>query len=222
MMNNNYMDLGPDSSQLEGTTWWRRDGKDHFTIRDVLMGPEGFSIRTTDGRMLNGDVMDTYIQSEVPINIPKQAPKQNIDVSHLDELGSVKVSETQSLGSLKYDHDVNFQKPQAPKHTLKTEETPQEKTGPTLGESVELAMVDKVFGKFDDSSIDIKLPNDDKTITSIRTITDVLNVDKKFIVQYFEQKLSKYVAEKSAQIVEAWMNQIIPEETPAEKPENKN
>ena len=63
MMNNNYMDLGPDSPQLEGTTWWRRDGKDHFTIRDVLMGPEGFSIRTTDGRMLNGDVMDTYIQS---------------------------------------------------------------------------------------------------------------------------------------------------------------
>ena len=221
MMNNNYMDLGPDSPQLEGTTWWRRDGKDHFTIRDVLMGPEGFSIRTTDGRMLNGDVMDTYIQSEVPINIPKQAPKQKIDVSHLDELGSVKVGETQSLGSLKYDHDVNFQKPQAPKHTPKTGEAVQEQTGRTLGESVELAMVDKVFGKFDDSSIDIKLPNDDKTITSIKTITDVLNVDKKFIVQYFEQKLSKYVAEKSAQIVEAWMNQIIPEETPAEKPENE-
>lgn len=205
MINNNAMDFGPEMPQLEGTTWWKRDGKDHFTIRDVLMGPEGFSIRTTDGRMLNGDVMDTYIQSEVPINIPKQAPKQKIDVSHLDEVNGIDTN----FGSLKYEHDVNFQKPQAPKHTQKVQQdTPKEMEGPKLSDSVELAMVDKVFGKFDDNTINVQLPCDEKIINSINTITNVLNVDKKFIIQYFERKLFKYVTQNSSKIVDEWINEI--------------
>ena len=118
-MNNNFIDFGPGSPELEGTTWWKPDGTDHFTVRDMLISPEGFSVRTTDGRMIRGDIFETYIQSDTPIHISKQAPVQKIDLSKIDELGGVTINSpkaSETLGSLNYEHNVKFKEP-APKHT---------------------------------------------------------------------------------------------------------
>ena len=202
-MNNNFIDFGPDSPELEGTTWWKPDGTDHFTVRDLLMSPEGFSVRTTDGRLINGDVFETYIQSDTPINISRQAPVQKIDLSNIDELGGVTVEQpeqpnvSKNLGSLNYEHDVRFKDP-APKRMSPISQP----------ENMELAMIGKVFSKFDDSSIKIIMPEDIMTISSISTITDILNIDKSVIKEYFTQRLQKFINEKSSEIISTWIDNL--------------
>lgn len=80
---------------IENTTWWKQDGSDHFKVRSVFFDGTGMSIQTYDGRMVNGDILRDYIQSEVPINPPKDPPVQKINRALLmqglseEELGDV-------------------------------------------------------------------------------------------------------------------------------------
>ena len=80
---------------IENTTWWKQDGSDHFKVRSVFFDGTGMSIQTYDGRLINGDALRDYVQSETPVNPPQNPPIQKIDKSLLlqgiteDELGDV-------------------------------------------------------------------------------------------------------------------------------------
>lgn len=78
---------------ISGTTWWSRTGQDHFTVRDVIMDPSsGMMITTTDGRMINMDRMDNYIQSDKPVDFTNRATPR-VDVRGLDNETPVQVEE---------------------------------------------------------------------------------------------------------------------------------
>lgn len=78
---------------ITGTTWWSRTGQDHFTVRDVIMDPSsGMMITTTDGRMINMDRMDNYIQSDKPVDFTKRATPR-VDVRGLDNETPVQIEE---------------------------------------------------------------------------------------------------------------------------------
>lgn len=78
---------------ISGTTWWSRTGQDHFTVRDVIMDPSsGMMITTTDGRMINMDRMDNYIQSDKPVDFTKRTTPR-VDVRGLDSETPVQVEE---------------------------------------------------------------------------------------------------------------------------------
>lgn len=90
---------------IEGTTWWKQDGSDHFTIRSVFFDGSGMSIQTDDGRMVRGDVLQDYIQSDSPIG-----PKPEPTIPHInkallmqgmseEEIGDVFINDTPGLGS---------------------------------------------------------------------------------------------------------------------------
>lgn len=88
---------------LENTTWWSRDGKDHFTIRDVYFNGQEIQIRTMDGRMLNGDIMQEYIQSDTPVAQPTTQPQTHINknllLQGLDEDNSdIFIEDTPKIG----------------------------------------------------------------------------------------------------------------------------
>jgi hypothetical protein len=80
---------------IENTTWWKQDGSDHFKVRSVFFDGTGMSIQTYDGRMINGDILRDYIQSETPINASKTPPVVKVNKSLLmqgiseEELGDV-------------------------------------------------------------------------------------------------------------------------------------
>jgi len=80
---------------IENTTWWKQDGSDHFKVRSVFFDGTGMSIQTYDGRMINGDILRDYIQSETPISTPKTPPVVKLNKSLLmqgiseEELGDV-------------------------------------------------------------------------------------------------------------------------------------
>lgn len=78
---------------ITGTTWWSRTGQDHFTVREVIMDPSsGMMVITTDGRMINMDRMDNYIQSDKPVDFTKHATPR-VDVRGLDSETPVQVEE---------------------------------------------------------------------------------------------------------------------------------
>lgn len=80
---------------IENTTWWKQDGSDHFKVRSVFFDGTGMSIQTYDGRMINGNILRDYIQSETPISISKTPPVAKVNKSSLmqglseEELGDV-------------------------------------------------------------------------------------------------------------------------------------
>lgn len=216
MMNGSIMDLGPDTPQLEGTTWWKPDGTDHFTIRDILMAPEGFTIRTTDGRMISGDVMETYIQSEVPINIPKQAPVHKVNVKELDEISQVEeVDGKSNFGSLKYNHDVEFAEPPAQRHHMKDPiNDPIGDPSPRIN-SVEQAMVDRVLGKVNlDDLVATSINHIESVDNGIVTLVNTLNVPRKEINVYLTNRIKDKIVVLTQQAVEEYLHATLGDELP--------
>ena len=221
MMNGSIMDLGPDTPQLEGTTWWKPDGTDHFTIRDILMAPEGFTIRTTDGRMINGDVMETYIQSEVPISIPKQAPVHKVNVKELDEVSQVEeVDDKSNFGSLKYNHDVEFAEPPAQRHHIKdpiNDPIGDPDPAPRVN-SVEQAMVDRVLGKVNlDELVATNINHIESVDNGIVTLVNTLNVPRKEINTYLTNRIKDKIIVLTQHAVEDYLYATLGDETPEVK-----
>lgn len=184
------MDVSMGSMGLEGTTWWKQDGSDHFTVRDVMMGPDGITVRTSDGRMLNGSVLETYIQSDEPINIPKQAPVQKIDVGDLDK--DTPVEPTKPLGSLKNSHPgVTFAEDTnhygVPKDPINEPITPTSQS-PDI-DSVDLAIIERVLGNADFNCIHVEVVDDGVIATGIGTLHDVLNIKHDTIEKYLVAKI---------------------------------
>lgn len=81
---------------IENTTWWKTDGTDHFKVRSVIFDESGMQIQTYDGRMVRGDDLREYIQTEIPIEpqsknigtpkINKSLLLQGIDKADLDDV----------------------------------------------------------------------------------------------------------------------------------------
>ena len=206
------MDVSMGSMGVEGTTWWKQDGSDHFTVRDVMMGPDGITVRTTDGRMLNGSVLETYIQSEVPINIPKQAPVRKIDVGDLDK--DTPVEPTKPLGTLKNSHPgVTFPEDTnhygIPKDPINEPITP---TPPTPDiDSVDVAIIERVLGNADFNCIQVEVVDDGIIASGIGTLHDVLNIKREAIEKYLVAKIKTNLGNIAENAAKQLM-QVIPTE----------
>ena len=146
MMNKDNLDMGIDGNTgLENTTWWRPDGSDHFTIREVLISPEGFSVRTTDGRMIGGEVMDTYIQSDTPITghereqaTPKINPKQLEGIDSAAIVDDNEKGKGKSFGNLRYSHpDARFKQPSQQRMIRKEQDPLNDPLESPIGEEPE-------------------------------------------------------------------------------------
>lgn len=195
------MELGLDGGpQLEGTKWWSKDGRDHFTIREILMGPEGFTVRTTDGRMLDAGVMETYIQSEVPIMDMMQHDSKKIDISGLDEVDGDSIvvddhTESKSFGSLKYTHpDIKFQQSTRQRMVKKDNDPINEPLADnpngkmddnTQLDAISFGMIDRVLGNTDfEELVSINMNPTKKIDDSIVILTNTLNIKHSEIKMY--------------------------------------
>lgn len=187
--------MGMEGMALENTTWWKPDGTDHFTIRDILMGPDGMVIRTLDGRQIDGSVMETYIQSDTPIAIPQERPVANIDVKGLDPDSPVEQTQPQqkSFGSLRNSHPgVTFKEDTRhygmPKDPL-NDPLGSEGTSNNDIDPVEYTMIDRVLGKASFDCIHVDVQDDGTILNGISTLHDILNVKRENIEAYLTQRI---------------------------------
>lgn len=237
--NSNTMDLGMGGETgLENTTWWKPDGSDHFTVREMLISPEGFSVRTTDGRLLPADVMEQYIQSDTPITgnerqqqTPKIDPKQ---LEGIDKSAIVAddIEKPKNFGSLKYSHPgATFQQP-IHQRMVKKEVDPlndplpgnefEEPEVPDELDAVSYGMIDRVLGKANlEDLMTVYVNPVEKIDAGVVTLVNTLNIKrseiKAYMVNRLVEKIGSMVDMAFAVYFDSLLGEEIAEETLTEE-----
>lgn len=71
---NNGINFAMEGPMMEGT-WYNTITGDSFTVRDTFFENNQLMVATTDGRMLDYNIIQNYIKSDKPIDVQKK-PKQ--------------------------------------------------------------------------------------------------------------------------------------------------
>ena len=231
-MNKDTMELGMGGETgLENTTWWKPDGSDHFTVREILMSPEGFSVRTTDGRLLSADIMEKYIQSDAPITGHEREQQTHINPRQLEGIDTAAIvtdDNPTGFGSLKYSHPgVKFDQPSR-QGMVKREVDPlndpldqQGMEAPAELDAVSYGMIDRVLGKanFDELMVTTVNPNE-KIDQGVVTLVNTLNITrdelKAYMVGRIVKKIESMVNAAFTEYFDNLLGQEVNEESPTE------
>ena len=231
-VNNNTMDLGMSGETgLENTTWWKPDGSDHFTVRDMLMSPEGFSVRTTDGRLLPADVMEQYIQSDTPItgqermqHTPKIDPKQLEGIDKTAIVTDEVKDDKKQFGSLKYSHPgAKFQQPAHPQMVRKNDDPLNTPLGePMVTEeldAVSYGMIDRVLGNTNlDELVAVNINPIEKVDNGVVTLVNTLNIKRSELKTYMVDRIAEQFESMVNTALSVYFDSLLGEEESTETP----
>lgn len=76
-----------DGPIMDGT-WYNTTTGDSFTVRDTFFQDNQLMVATTDGRLMDYNMIQNYIKSDKPINIPKQQKNNEIPIEVIELLES--------------------------------------------------------------------------------------------------------------------------------------
>lgn len=232
-LNNNTMDIGIDGGTgMEGTTWWKKDGSDHFKIREVLMTDTGFSVRTEDGRLINADNLEQYIQSDTPITGREQQYVPQIDPSQIEGLDSTAIvhddSNPKPFGSLKYSHpEAKFKQDNRPRmirhepdpinDPLDAQPEQYEEPGSQGMNGISCSIIDRVLGKFPmDKLATVNINPIDKVDECFVVLTNTLNIRRYEIKEYLTNRLVDKIMDMINEALDFHFNSLgIPSDEPA-------
>ena len=227
-MNKDSLDMNIDGGTgLEGTKWWSRDGSDHFVVREVLISPEGFSIRTDDGRLLNGDVMETYIQSDTPVGDMNHRPEARIDPRQLEGMDAAAIvddgntKKASKFGSLRYSHyGASFQEPKSQHRMVRKNSDPlNDPLNTPLTEDYEqmeeldgvsFGMIDRVLGKVDMNELTSVIINPiDKVDNGIVVLVNTLNISRKELRTYMANRIGEKFQEMLNESLDQYFDSML-------------
>lgn len=231
MINNDTMDLGMGGETgLENTTWWKPDGTDHFTVREILMSPEGFSVRTTDGRLMSADVMEKYIQSDTPITgherdqqAPRINPKQleGIDKS---AIVSDDIEKPKNFGSLRYSHPgARFQQPAHQPMVKKDADPINDPLGEPMGteepgtpeglDMISYGMIDRVMHNSNlDELVAININPIEKVDEGVVTLVNTLNIQRSELKTYMVNRIAERIESMIDTAFSAYLDGLLGDE----------
>ena len=176
--------MGLDSMpELNGTTWWSRDGKNHFTIRDVIMDPaQGIIIMTTDGRQFDDRVLDTYIQSDTPIRPTDFNPYRNKPTKQRPkvEIGDISEPSQQSVSDddlLKEDMNLIYGVEDIPTAPESAKPITSQKSG-------NYDIIDKALNKVKEPNILLDIKWDEYPSREFELLHDIMNISNDEIAEY--------------------------------------
>lgn len=87
MMNNmnNGLMFGMEGPNMEGA-WYNPQTGDSFTVRNSFFQDNQYIVQTTDGRILDYNTLQNYVQSDRPIEMPKPQPKKQQLPAEVEDL----------------------------------------------------------------------------------------------------------------------------------------
>lgn len=231
MIDRNNMDLGIDGGTgMEGTTWWKRDGSDHFKVREVLITDTGFEVRTEDGRMISADTLEQYIQSEVPItgNEGQQPHTPRINPSQLEGIDPTAIVHdeqgqgSKNFGSLKFSHPgAKFQQPPTQRMMKKEPDPLNDPIGdpgePTVGmpageelDAVSYGMIDRVLGDVDMKDLAVIQINPiEKVNEGVIVLANTLNIKRNELRSYMANRIAEKFQDMLDASLTAYFNSIL-------------
>lgn len=91
---NNGINFAMEGPMMEGT-WYNTITGDSFTVRDTFFENNQLMVATTDGRMLDYNIIQNYIKSDKPIDVQKK-PKQTMSEVPAEVLNMLETNDSQS------------------------------------------------------------------------------------------------------------------------------
>lgn len=91
---NNGINFAMEGPMMEGT-WYNTITGDSFTVRDTFFENNQLMVATTDGRMLDYNIIQNYIKSDKPIAVQKK-PKQTMDEVPAEVLNMLESNDPQN------------------------------------------------------------------------------------------------------------------------------
>jgi len=175
-MNNGIM-FGAQGPMMTGT-WYNPNTGDSFTVRDCFFENNQYVVSTTDGRVLSYDIIQHYVQSDKPIEMPKTPQQETLptevadliadDIFVDDDIYGVNNPLTPSLG--------NINKP-LPYST--PVETP----------SFNVGIIKKALDKYTRPRVDCNIVWDNFPKKEIQMLNEIMEIDTKDIVEWYARQL---------------------------------
>lgn len=91
---NNGINFAMEGPMMEGT-WYNTITGDSFTVRDTYFENNQLMVATTDGRMLDYNIIQNYIKSDKPIT-PQNKPKQTTSEVPVEVLNMLETNDSQN------------------------------------------------------------------------------------------------------------------------------
>lgn len=187
-------------------TWYNPQTGHKFTVRDCFFQDGQFMVQTTDGRMLDYNMIQNYVQAtdsegrEVQDRPMMESMKSTNPVNDIpQEVADMLDTDTYMLP----EDEVMISGPQS---SVSTQETPVHTSGfHQVVEDPDMPMVERVLRRFNDINPTISIDYNKLPKKQLDTLVDVLGIAPQTIAEYYIKKLdvSKVFEELKASIVEA-------------------
>lgn len=186
MINNGIM-FGTQGPMMTGT-WYNPATGDSFTVRDSFFENNQYVVSTTDGRILNYDMIQNYVQSDKPIEMPKkQQPQDTLP----DEVANLIADDTEIIeDGLFVDTDiygVNVNNPLTP--SLGNINKPLPYSTPVETPSFNVGIIKKALDKYTRPQVDCNIVWNNFPKKEIQMLNEIMEIDTKEIVEWYASQL---------------------------------
>ena len=195
----NGMMFGGEGPVMQGT-WYNPKTGDAFTVRDSFFEDNQYVVTTTDGRYLNYNQIQNYIQSDMPLEQLKkqmkpQQPAKNEIPAELKDLietedsvesmmspeDAALITGGRSLGNLNDRHIAP-----ASEHQIKlpvTQDVPS---------NINYSIIEKALKNASKPEIDVNIKWDNYPLKQIDMLTDVMEIPIDEIVTWYLDNINMY------------------------------
>lgn len=189
---NNGITFGDQGPLMEGT-WYNPSTGDSFTVRDSFFEDGQYMVTTMDGRMLGYNMIQNYIKSDKPINIPKKPQEESLP----SEVESLIASD--NFNELEADTDIyGINGPKLGNINKPLPYSIQEETPP-----FNIGIIKKALDKCSRPQVDCSITWNDFPKKQIEMLSEIMEIDTKEIVEWYASQLD------TTQIAIAIHNSIV-------------
>lgn len=186
-MGGNGLMFGMEGPNMEGT-WYNPKTGDSFTVRNSFFEDSQYIVQTTDGRLLNYNQLQSYIQSDVPIETPKSVKQED---QLPPEVASILEGESDNIDYLLPD-DMNLLKPKS-LGNLSNQTIPQsinvnDHTHPSL-EMNDMNIIDKALKKKTLPNIQVNVDWNDFPRAEIGMLQDMMDISIDNIIKWYTNQI---------------------------------
>lgn len=209
--------FGTEGPNMEGY-WYNPKTGDQFIVRNSFFQDNQYLVQTTDGRLIEYDQLQHYVQTDKPIDLPKPEPKEEPLPAEVADL--IATDDTYLLPE-----DANLLQPKKLGNLSNTLPKPQVIIEPV--NTSDAHIIDKALGKKDMPDLQVNIDWVNCPEREIEVLIDIMDINPDSIIDWYTSQIDvEYVANSLRSAVKDFINkkfakqeEIIKEQESGEKPD---
>ena len=217
MFGNSGVMFGMDGPNMEGT-WYNPQTGDSFTVRNSFFEDSQYIVQTTDGRILNYNQIQNYIQSDKPIEMPKPESKKSNDLPA--EVAELLADDYTDLES----EAMSLITPKPLGNLAQPTPAPVMEVSPRGVDSV---VIERALNKCSLPNLQVGIEWDNFPVNEVKFLIDMMDVDLDDVIGYYLNKVdiestTKMIHEVLRSHIESYFIKEEPAPVVEEKPKAPN